>query len=165
MAHPKYGCLHPNPKTVEYGATEDVVWHHDGANVCYLDSSGFVSQAITTTGTVFGYALIPKGMGAGSATASWKSSATAGADRLAVIPVDEGYEFLLPSDGTPTAAQAGNACDIINASATDTTASLVDIGTSTNDIFIIQGRGIDWVDSAATTDVVVKFNPAERQAD
>jgi len=165
MAHPRYGCLDPKAVTVEYPCGADEVWHHAGANVCFLDATGYITQAITTTGTVFGYAIIPTGMGAGSVVASWKASATEGADKIPVILATAGYEFLLPSDGTPTIAQVGDACDILNTSATDTTASLVDIGTSTNDIFIIQGIGTDYHGGAASTDVVVKFNPAELQAD
>ena len=165
MAHPRYGCLHPNPKTTEFPCNASEVWHHAGANVCFIGSDGFITQAITTTQKVFGYANVPKGMGAGSATASWKASATDGEDKIAVIKASDGYDFLLPANNTITALMAGNAADILNTSATDTTASLVDTATTTNDIFIIQGRGVDFVAGAAITDVVVKFNPSERQAD
>jgi hypothetical protein len=163
MAHPRYGCLTANAKTTEYPCNADEVWHHAGANVCYLDGSGYISQALGSTEKVFGYANIPAGMGAGSATASWKAGDD-GVDKIPVIPATAGEEFLLPSDGTPTIAQVGNACDIINTASTDT-ASLVDIGTSSTDVFIIQGIGTDYHAGASTTDVVVKFNPAELQAD
>jgi hypothetical protein len=163
MAHPRYGCLNPRAATVEYPCNADEVWQHDGAHVCLLDGSGYVTQALTSTGKVFGYAIIPAGMGAGSAVASWKAGDD-GVDKIPVIPATAGEEFLLPSDGTPTIAQVGNACDIINTASTDT-ASLVDIGTSSTDVFIIQGIGTDYHAGASTTDVVVKFNPAELQAD
>jgi hypothetical protein len=164
MAHPRYGCLHPNPTTVEYPCNASEVWHHAGANVCFLDGSGYLTQALGSTGKVFGYANVPAGLGAGTAVASWKAGAD-GVDKIAVIPASAGYDFLLPSNGTPTVAQAGDACDIVHASSTDAIASLVNIGTSSTDVFIIQGRGVDFVAGAATTDVVVKFNPSERQAD
>ena len=165
MAHPRYGCLDPNPVTVEYPCGADEVWHHAGANVCLLDATGYISQALSATDKVFGYAIVPTGMGAGSAVASWKASATEGADKIPVILATAGYEFLLPSDGTPTIAQVGDECDLLNASATDTTASLIDIGSSSTESFIIQGRGVDYHAGCAVTDVVVKFNPAELQAD
>ncbi len=164
MAHPRYGCLNPKAATVEYPCNAAEVWHHAGANVCYLDASGYLTQALGSDGSVFGYAIIPQGMGAGSAVASWKAGSD-GVDKIPVVLASAGEEFLLPSDDTPTVAQVGNACDIVNASATDATASLVDIGTSSTDIFIIQGVGSDYHSGCAVTDVVVKFNPAEIQAD
>jgi len=164
MAHPRYGCLEPNPVTVMYPCNADEVWHHDGANVCLLDASGYITQALGSSGSVFGYAIVPGGMGAGTAVASWKAGAD-GVDVIPVIPASAGYEFLLPSDDDPTIAQIGNCCDIVNASATDTTASLVDIGTSSTDVFIITGVGTDYHSGCKSSDVVVKFNPAERQAD
>ena len=165
MAHPRYGCLHPNPITREFPCNASEVWHHAGANVCFLDGSGYISQALGSTEKVFGYAIIPAGMGAGSATASWKASATDGADKVAVIPASAGYDFLLPADNTITVAMVGNAADITHVSATDAIASVVTTATTDDDIFIIQGRGVDFVAGAAATDVVVKFNPSERQAD
>ena len=164
MAHPRYGCLDPQAKTTEYPCNADEVWHHAGANVCFLDGSGYISQALGSTETVFGYAIIPTGMGAGTAVASWKAGAD-GVDKIPVVLASGNYEFLLPANNTITAAMAGNAADIVNSSATDATASLVDTATTTDDIFIIQGRGVDRVAGCAITDVVVKFNPSNRQAD
>ena len=164
MAHPRYGCLEPKPVTVEYPCNADEVWHHAGANVCLLDGSGYITQALSATDKVFGYAVIPGGMGAGTAPASWKAGSD-GVDKIPVILATAGYEFLLPSDATPTIAQVGDECDLLNASATDTTASLIDIGSSSTESFIIQGRGVDYHAGCAATDVVVKFNPAELQAD
>ena len=164
MAHPRYGCLEPNPVTVMYPCNADEVWHHDGANVCLLDASGYITQALGSSGSVFGYAIVPGGMGAGTAVASWKAGAD-GVDVIPVIPASAGYEFLLPSNGTPTIANIGHCVDIANDSAADTTASLVDMATSTDDIFIVVGVGTDYHAGCSSSDVVVKFNPAERQAD
>jgi hypothetical protein len=164
MAHPRYGCLNSKAVTVEYPCNADEVWHHDGANVCLLDGSGYLTQALGSSGSVFGYAIIPTGMGAGSATASWKAGDD-GVDKIPVVLASAGEEFLLPSNDTITIAMVGNCADIANDSASDTTASLVDIGTTTDDIFIIQGRGVDYHSGCSATDVVVKFNPAEIQAD
>ena len=164
MAHPRYGCLDPKAKTTEYPCNADEVWHHAGANVCFLDGSGYISQALGSTEKVFGYANIPAGMGAGTAPASWKAGSD-GVDMVPVIKASDGYEFLLPADNTITIAMVGDAADITNSSATDTTASVVTTATTDDDIFIIQGRGVDRVAGAKATDVVVKFNPSERQAD
>ncbi len=160
-----YGPLNPNVETVEYKVNADEVWHHAGANFCILGSDGFVTQALGSTATIFGYAMIPKGVGAGSAVASWKASATDGKDTVAVVLASAGETFIVPADATATIGQSGDACDLLNASATDATASLVDIGTSSTDVFIIQGLATDKVAAAAGTDILVKVNPAKLQAD
>ena len=164
MAHPRYGCLNPKAATVEYPCNASEVWHHAGANVCLLDASGYITQALGSSATVFGYAIVPTGMGAGSAVASWKAGAD-GVDKIPVIPATAGEEFLLPTNGTPAITQVGNCCDIVHASATDAIASLVNVATSSTDIFIIQGIGTDYHAGAASSDVVVKFNPAKIQTD
>jgi len=165
MASPIYGPLNPNAKTVEYPANADEVWHHAGANFCFLGSDGFVTQSLSGTATIFGYAIIPTGTGAGTAVASWKASATDGKDKVPVILASEMETFVMPADATVTVGQAGNKCDILNSSATDTTASLIDIGTSSNDVFIIQGLALGRVPGAAATDVLVQMNIANQQAD
>ena len=165
MASIKYGPINPNVVTVEYPANADEVWHHEGANFCILGSDGFVTQALTGTSTLFGYAIIPKGTGAGTAVASWKSSATDGKDKIPVVLATEGETFIVPADDTATVGQAGDACDITNGSATDTTASLVNIGTSSEDVLLIQGLATDRVAAAVGTDVLVKINLANLQAD
>ena len=165
MAHPYYGCLNPNAKTVEYPANADEVWMHAGANFCFLGSDGYVTQSLTSTSTIFGYAIVPKGTGAGTAVAAWQASATDGKDKIPVILATEGETFIVPADDTATVGQAGNKCDITLTSATGTVAALVNIGTSTQDVFIIQGLATDQVAAAAGTDVLVKMNLANLQAD
>jgi len=165
MASMIYGCTDPNPRTTEYPAAADQVWHHAGATFCLIDGNGRVVPAVSASATIFGWAIIPKGMGAGAATASWKASATEGADKLAVVKGSEGYSFIAPADATATLGQTGNACDLLNASATDSTVSLVNIDTSSTDVFIIQGLATDSHAAGAGTDVLVKINPAKLQAD
>lgn len=163
MASLKYGCLHPAPQTVMMPVAASQFFNHNGVNAVYLDGSGHVTLALTATATLFGIAVVPTGMGAGSSNDYWKSSSTAGKDKIPVIPISGQYEFIFPADDTVTAAMAGNACDLI--AVNDGTATTVDVGTSATDVFLIQGRGIDRVSYAAATDVIVKLNPAKVQAD
>lgn len=163
MAHQRYGCLNPNPKTVEYPVAASQYFRHDGPNIVYLDGNGRVALALAATATVFGYGIVPKGRGVGTSDDYWLSSATAGADYMAVIPVDENEEYLLLADDTPTASQAGDSCDLD--AVNDGTVYYVNIGTSSTAICIIQGRGVDYHAKAGANDVVIKINPAKRQTD
>lgn len=166
MASIKYGCITPNIKGREYPVAASQYFVHDGVNAVYLDGSGHVTLALTATATLKGVAIVPKGRGAGSSDSYWKSSATAGADKLFVI-TDLEAEYLLPAGGTAigdttvTAAMAGNACDLV--AVNDGTATFVDVDTSSTDVFLIQAPGINY--GGAATDVVVKINPAKTQAD
>ena len=163
MAHLRYGCLDPAPITKEYPVAATQYFRHDGPNFVYLDSDGRVALALAATATLFGYAIVPKGMGAGTSADYWLSSATEGADKIAVVAPDQGYNFLCLGNTTATAAMAGNACDLD--AVNDGTAYLVQLATSSTDVLIIQGRGVDFKDDAGTSDVVVKINPAKIQAD
>lgn len=160
MASIKYGCITPNVVGREYPVAASQYFRHDGVNAVYLDGSGHVTLALTATATLKGIAVVPKGRGAGSSDSYWLSNATAAVDKVFVI-TDLGAEYLLPADDTVTAAMAGNACDLI--SVNDGTATTVDVGTSSTDVFLIQAQGINY--GGAATDVVVKINPAKVQAD
>ena len=154
----KYGCLHPNPKTTEYPVATGVYFRHDQPNMVYLDASGNLALVVTATTYAKGVAVVPKGRGSGTSDDYYLSVA---GDRFPVIDVDSGYDFLWLADATPTAAQAGDACDLLGDD--DGTAFYVDIGTSSTDMLIIQGRGVDYKADAGANDVVVKMNPAKRQ--
>ena len=163
MASRKYGVLNAGHKSQMLPVAASQFFYHNGVNAVYLDGSGHVTLAVTATATLYGIAVVPGGMGAGTSNDYWKSSATAGKDKIPVIPVSENAVFLLPSDDTVTQAMAGNACDLI--AVNDGTATTVDVGTSSTDVFLIKGRGVDYVSDAAATDVVVQINPAKQQAD
>ncbi len=165
MASLKYGCLHPAPKTKMLPVAASQFFYHQGVNAVYLDGSGNVTLALTATATIYGIAIVPKGAGAGTDLAVWKSSATAGFDKIPVIRWEDAlqYDFLFPADDTVTEAMKGNACDLI--AVNDGTATLVDVGTSSTDIFLIQDLGTNVKADAVATDVVVKINPAKVQAD
>jgi hypothetical protein len=77
------------------------------------------------------------------------------------VITDPNAKFLAPADDTVTAAMAGNACDLI--AVNDGTATQVDVGTSTTDVFIIDGIGTKA--GGTTTDVLFHINPAKYQAD
>ena len=165
MAHMNYGCMHPSPKTTEYPVVADQFFSHIGPNLVYLDSSGYVTKALSATTTIFGVAVVPKGRGnpANTSDLYWKSSGTDAQDKIPIIKVDSGYNFLFLADDTPTAAQAGDACDLT--AVNDANPDYVDIGTSDVNVFIIQGRGVDYDNRAGANDVVVKINPETRQSD
>ena len=165
MAHLYYGCTDPSPRTTEYPVNASDVFAHAGANFVILGSDGYVTPALTTTATLFGYAIIPKGTGAGTAVEDWKASATDGADKVPVILATDNYSFFVPADATATIGQSGDAVDLLNASATDSTAALVDVGTATNDVLIIQELATKKHADAVSTDIIVKINPAKIQAD
>jgi hypothetical protein len=163
MASIKYGCLHPDPETKIYPVASGQFFYHNGVNAVYLDGSGNVTLAITSTATLLGIAIVPKGRGSGTSDNYWKSSGTAGEDKIPVIPGIKGYSFLFPADDTATAGQRGDACDLI--SVNDGTATTVDIGTSSTDVFIIQDLATNIKNGAAATDIVVRLNLAKLQAD
>lgn len=163
MASLLYGCLHPCPKTKEYPVAASQYFYHEGFNACYLDSSGHVTGALTATATLLGYAVVPKGRGAGTSDDYWLSSATAGADKIPVIDALDGYEFLAPGIITVTAAMTGGAWDIV--AVNDGTATYVDFDTSSTDVVICTDLGVNVKAGAPITSGVVKFNPAKRQAD
>jgi hypothetical protein len=120
-----------------------------------------VTLAISNTATLYGIAIVPGGRGAGASDNYWLSSATAGKDEIPVIPVSENALFLCPADATPTIAQMGDACDLI--AANNGTATTVNVGTSSTDVFLIKDIGSAHGGPAAS--VVVQINPAKVQAD
>ena len=165
MAHMNYGCMHPSPKTTEYPVAASQYFGHAGPNLVNLDSSGNVTLLETADTSCFGIAIVPTGRGNPTNTSDvyWMSSATAAEDRIPIIKTGSNYNFLLLADDTPTASQAGDACDLTatNSASVD----YVNIGTSTKDIFIIQGRGVDFDNRAGANDVVVKLNQVHAQGD
>ncbi|MCR4308035.1 MAG: hypothetical protein NUV80_05735 [Candidatus Berkelbacteria bacterium] len=162
MASLKYRCITPGAKTEMRPVAASQYFYHNGINFVYMDGSGHLTLALTATATLYGWALVPAGRGAGTSDLYWKSSATAGADVIPVITVGEGAQFILPADDTATQAMIGNACDII--AVNDGTATTVDVGTSSTDVLLITGIGTTIAGGAAT-DVIVKMNPAKVQAD
>ena len=161
MASRLYGVLRAGHSSQMLPVAASQYFYHNGVPLVYLDGSGHVTLALTADTTVYGIAVVPGGMGAGASNDYWLSSATAGKDEIPVIPVSENALFLLPADATPTIAQMGDACDHI--AVNDGTATTVDVGTSSTDLFLIKDIGSAHGGPAAS--VVVQINPAKVQAD
>ena len=159
-----YGCMHPSPKTTEYPVAGSQYFSHIGPNLVDI-TTGYITLAESADATVFGVAVVPKGRGNPTNTSDlyWMSNAVDGVDKIPIIKVDSGYNFLFLADDTPTAAQAGDRCDILVANAAN--ADYADIGENTTGVLIIQGRGVDYDARAGANDVVVKLNPETRQSD
>ena len=159
----KYGCITPNVKGRTYPVAASQYFAHEGANFVYLDSSGHVTLALTATATLFGWVDAPIGVGAGAAgSVYWKSSATAGADKIFVV-TDKNAEFLVPGNITATAAMLGGAWDLL--SINDGTVGTVDLDTSTTDVLIATELGVNVAKDAVAAAVVVTINEAKRQSD
>ena len=168
MASIKYGCLDPSPKTHEYPVAASQYFYHEGVNFVYLDTSGHLTKALTGTTTLLGWAIVPKGRGAGTSDLYWLSSATAGADKIPVVLAKDNYEFLVPGIITVTAAMTGGAWDLLavnDGSQTLATGEAADFDTSSTDVLILNDLGVNKVSKAAITDGVVIINPAKIQAD
>lgn len=164
MASLKYGRITPPAgRSIECEVAASQYFYHNGVNVVYKDANGRLTLALTATGTVVGMAIVPGGRGAGTSDDYWLSSATAGKDKIAYIPISDDDEFMLPSDATIAISDRGNKCDII--AVNDGTATLVDPDASAVGLFIIQDLATNRVANALATDVIVKFNIAKQQAD
>lgn len=163
MASLKYGCIHPSPVTVEVPVAASQFFYHNGVNAVHLDTSGHATLSLTATATLYGIAIVPKGRGAGTSDDYWKSSATAGKDKIAVIPATAGHKFMLPGNITATAAMKGGAWDLI--AVNDGTATTVDLDTSSTDVFIVDDLATNVVAGAGIADVIARINPAKIQAD
>ena len=157
----KYGCITGVPRSKMYPVAASQYINRSTGAFIYMDGSGHVTTALTASQKLFGYVGCPAGHGAGTSDSYWKSSATAGADKIPVIRLSRDLEFLMPADEAPTASQVGDACDLL--SVNNGTAQQIDVGTSTNNVFLIQNVGTTA--GGSTTDVIVKMNPAELQID
>ncbi len=165
MASIKYRCLNTDPHTIEYPVAASQYFQHDGLNLVYLDSSGQLTGALTSQGTILGLvANVPKGRGNSTNTddAYWLSSATAGADKLPVYLAESGYLFLMPGIIAATAAMLGGAWDHVNVNTAST--KYVDLDTSSTDLLIAMKLGTT-ITGGGANDIVVKMNPLKIQAD
>ncbi len=168
MANMIYGCMNPKAKTTMMPVAAAQYFQHTGHSAVYVDGSGNLIASLSDTSSLplFGHAIIPKGRGDSTNTSDsyWLSNAAAAVDYIPVIKADNGGEdFLFVSNGTPTIGQVGDDCDLVNVNTAS--AKTVNIGATTNDDFIIQGRGVDRHTRATTADVIVQFNIEEMQAD
>lgn len=161
MAHLIYGCKTPEVEMKEYPVAANQFFRHDGVNAVFLDA-GYLKLALTATATLLGFAVVPKGRGAGTSDAYWKSAGTAGVDKIQVI-TDPRAVVLAPADDATAITDLDLACDLI--AVNDGTATTVDIGTSSTDVFKIVEQGSAPKYGAGTNDVAIRINPLKYQAD
>lgn len=110
MAEIRYGHREGPGKGKEIDVAADQYFHNRGGHFVYVNSSGDCTLCATVTGapsgdtaasSVFGWLVSPK---QADGYNSWKSSATAGADKCFVIFADPNNIFELPADSTTTAS-------------------------------------------------------------
>lgn len=158
---PKYRCITPSVDTVEVPVAASQKFYHEGAAFVVLDSSGHARLALSADTTIYGYALVPAGMGAGTDPTIWESSATAGKDKIAVV-VDPKARYLVPASTTVAQSAVGNAYELIGVN--DGTQQYLNLGAASTDVLIVDKVGTS-VNGGDTTDAVVKINPVKFQAD
>ena len=155
--HLRYGSIDLAPETKYVGVLASQFFRHDGVNAVIFDAStGFARLALTADAKIDGIAIVPKGEGAGSDSDYWKSSATSGEDKIGIVVARKDTRFILPASTTVTQAMVGDLVDLI--AVNDGTATTVDVGASTTDIFIVDDLGINVKADAKVTDVVVRIN-------
>jgi len=138
-------------------------FHPNGASFVYLDSSGHVTLALTTTQYLFGWACPPRSLdGDDLVNGYWTSSSTAGADKLLVYPavLNLGVIFRAPcATGLAVAARVGECADLVGVN--DGTIQYVDLSANTQDVLLVVGIPED----GDTNSILVTFNPNEIQRD
>jgi len=156
MASLLYGVKTLNVPTVTLPVAASKTFYHQGHAFVTVDANGHVCPATAGDATLFGYAIVPSGMGSGTSAATWVSSATSAVDKIQVVKANSNAQFLVPTTAAVAITQIGNACDIAGA-------SLVDGGTSTTDVLVIDDVGTNW--GGTTSSALVKINPVKGQAD
>lgn len=137
------------------------------AHFIYLDSSGHVTFGATSTDKLYGWALVPQSFQIGSTAASngyWTSSATAGADKVSVIPFACNLHIVYrvpttPAGGLAVAARCGETCDIVGTN--DGTIQYATPGTTSTDVLLVVGIPED----GDTNQIYVCANEGEIQKD
>ena len=155
MASLKYRCLTPNVQVEKHLVAASMKFAHEGAAFCYIDGSGHVTVCAVGANEIYGWVLVPQGMGAGSDASYWQSSSSAGGSEVQVI-VDRKARFLVPLDAAITIANIGNALDIATPPSNNGAVQTLDVGTTGDDVARIVGLGTA-LKGGATTDAIVKI--------
>ena len=153
MASLKYRCLTPNVQVEEHLVKADEEFFHEGGQFVYIDSTGYVRVCLTGANEIYGWALVPQGMGAGTDPTIWTANSS-GTDTIRVI-VDRKARFLVGLDAAITVANIGNALDIALPAA-DGAVQTLDVGTTGDDVARIVGLGTS-LKGGTTTDAIVKI--------
>ena len=154
MASLKYRCLTPNVQVEEHLVAASMKFAHEGAAFCYLDGSGLVTTVAVGANEIYGWVLIPEGMGAGSTASFWQSNSS-GTSKVQVI-VDRKARFLVPLDTTITRSNLGDALDIATPPSNNGAQQTLDVGTTDDDVARIVGLGTS-VKGGTTSDAIVKI--------
>jgi len=166
MSEVRYGPVIGNYNTVMLPVTDSQKFHPNGGAFVFLDSSGFVSIAISTSQALFGWALVPRSLkGTDLSNGYWTSgaAAVAGTSYVPVIvaAMNLGVTFRAPcGTGLAVAARCGEACDLLLASNSGAV-QYVDTSLSSHDVVLIVGLPED----GDTNSILVTFNPNEIQRD
>jgi hypothetical protein len=157
----KYGCITPAVESVEMPVAASQKFKHDSANFVVLDNDGNIRLALTADATLYGYAIIPKGRGAGDDDGVWESSSTAGKDKILVVK-DPDARYLIPASSPITQSNVGNAYDLIGVN--DGTAQIVNLAAGNNDVVVIEKPGTS-IERGVANDAVVRINYSKFQSD
>jgi hypothetical protein len=117
MAEIRYGLREGPGKGREYPVAASQYMHRRGGHFVFLNGAGHASTCATGTAKVMGWAETPKDA---SGKNSWKSSSTAGADKVFIITGLENA-FEIPADeakASVNATRIGKGAKIIESGAT-----------------------------------------------
>lgn len=154
MASLNYRCLTPNVAVEEHLVKADEMFFHEGAHFVIINDDGDARVCINNDASIYGWALVPQGRGAGSSDAYWKAN-SAGTSKIMVI-VDEDARFLVPVDDTVDITNVGDAMDFIKPGTSDGSIQQMDLGETNQDVVRITGIGTK-IKGGTTTDAIVKI--------
>lgn len=166
MSEVRYGPVIGNYNTIMFPVTDSQKFHPNGGAFVFLDSSGFVSIALTATQSLFGWAMVPRSLAGAHATLGYWTSGAVAVAGTSYVPVivaamNLGVTFRVPcGTGLAVATECGEAGDIILTSNNGTVQS-VGTATSTHDVVLMVGLPED----GDTNSLLVTFNPNEIQRD
>jgi hypothetical protein len=112
MAHKeiKYGWREGEGKGKEVPVAADQYFHRQGGHFVTLNAAGMVSIASAAATQIYGWAETPKDTAGKNC---WKSSSTAGVDKVFVIYGSEDiFELPFSATLTVTATHIGKGCDL-----------------------------------------------------
>ncbi len=155
MASLKYRCLTPNVAVEQHLVKASQKFFHEGAAFCILSDAGLVQNCIVSEDEIYGWVLVPQGMGAGSSAAYWQSNSS-GTDKVMVV-VDEDARFLVTVDAAITRANIGDALDFATPPSNDGTVQTFALTTPGEDVARIVGLGTS-LKGGTTTNAIVKIN-------
>jgi len=154
MAEMIYGHRTGPGKGKEYKVAASQYMHRRGGKVVYLSTAGEVTMCGSDATYAMGWAVPPKDA---SGYNAWKSSSTAGDDRVYVITgMDDEYEMPVHSAITLTATYIGHGASPVLSGSTYSMVQYARIGTAASVLVV---TGVDVVKNT----VLVKIKPNTKQ--